>query len=112
MNESPTDHPSTPANWVGAIAAALAIQVAAAMTLMGAFVIVIIAAFATYGDSTADTPAYILLALPAGLAGIGLYIFSGRVACRIAKDGRGWLMLIGGPAILLVLRFGSLLLGG
>lgn len=108
----PADRATTPANWIGAIAAALAIQVAAAITLMGAFVIVIIAAFAGYGDSSADAPAYVVLALPVGLAGIGLYIFSGGVAARIAKDGRGWLMLIGGPAILLALRVGTVLLAG
>ena len=109
---TPINIPTKTANWIGAIAAALAIQIAAAATMVGAFIIVVIAIFSTWGDSSANTPGYIVLALPVGFAGVGLYIFSGRIASRIAGDTRGWLMLLGGPAILLTLRIGMAVLVG
>ena len=80
--------------------AALAIQIAASIALGFAAVIAIIAALAGFGDSSGGTSWFALVAVPIALIAVALYVVSGLVASKVARDGRGWLMLIAGPAML------------
>jgi len=78
-------------------------QIAAIIAFWVGIAIAVVAAFADWGDSSADTSWWILLAPLAGLVAFVLYIASGYVASRVARDGRGWLMLIAGPFMLGIL---------
>ncbi len=88
----------------GAIAAALAVQFAALLALLLAFVIVLAAAFSVW-DTDEPNPTWVVLAVPAGLAAIGLWIASGAVAARIARSRWGWMALLLLPVVLAVGRY-------
>ncbi len=75
-------------------------QIGAVVVSVITVTILFVAAFSTFGDRTGESPAWTLVALPVGLAAVALYIGSGYVAARIARDGKGWLMLIIGPFII------------
>ena len=99
------DTTATPARWLAAAGAALAVQFAAVVTGLGAYAIVLLAAFSTWGDSSSQTPAYIVLSIPVGIAAVMIYVGSGHLAARIAGDRRGWLLLAAGPLVWTATRF-------
>jgi hypothetical protein len=76
--------------WLAAIGAAIAIQVAAAMTALLAVAIFLVAALEDWGNRGDEgMPAYALLSIPIGAAAPCVFVLSGVAASRIIGDNRG-----------------------
>jgi len=86
--------------WIGAVITALAIQIAAMIALVAGALAGLFGAL----QLAADYSSWIIwLAVPIGLLAPALWVFSGYVASKIARDGRGWLMLVIGPILLVII---------
>ncbi len=114
MITTPTHHPNptpapdpgpTPGSVFGGLAVAFAIQMAAAAAAIGSMIVVLAAAFANFGSYGADQEStwWVIFAVPLAIAALAAYVLSGLAAAKVMRTGLGWLTLLTGPAVLLLL---------
>ena len=101
---TPAPAPS-PGSVIAGIAAAIAMQVMAAAAAFASMAIVLMAAFANFGSYGAEQEStwWVIFAVPLAVGAIAAYVMSGFAASKVMGTGLGWLMLLTGPAMLLLL---------
>lgn len=100
---TPTDVPTTGRVLAG-FAAAVTLQIGAALAATFALFIVVAAAFANFGNYGAEQEStwWVVFALPIAVLALAIYVLSGFTASRVMRTGLGWLTLLAAPALIVL----------
>lgn len=83
-------------------AAAITLQIGAALAAMFSLFIVVAAVFANFGNYGPEQEStwWVIFAVPMATLALAIYVLSGFTASRVMRTGLGWLTLLATPAMI------------